>query len=100
MKVIWSPRAVARAAEIATYIAADRPDAAAEWVDALFAAVAGLKNHPKRGRRVPEVDRPTIREVLHGRYRVIYRVDPSQIVVLTVRHGRREWDPGELRPEE
>ena len=100
MKVIWSPRAVARAAEIATYIAADRPDAAAEWVDALFAAVAGLKKHPKRGRRVPEVDRPTIREVLHGRYRIIYRVDPRQIVILTVRHGRREWDLGEIRPEE
>lgn len=100
MKVIWSPRAVARAAEIATSFAADRPDAAAEWVDALFAAVAGLKKHPKRGRRVPEVDRPTIREVLHGRYRIIYRVDPRQIVILTVRHGRREWDLGEIRPEE
>ena len=100
MKVIWSPRAVARAAEVASYIAADRPDAAADWVDALFASVASLKNHPKRGRRVPEVDRPAIREVLHGRYRVIYRVDPRQIVVLTVRHGRRKWDPGELRPEE
>ena len=100
MKIIWSPRAVARAAEIATYIAADRPDAAAAWVDGLFASVADLKDHPRRGRRVPELDRPTIREVLHGRYRIIYRVDPRQIVVLTVRHGRRDWDPGEVRPEE
>ena len=74
--------------------------AAAEGVDALFSSVAGLTNHPKLGRRVPEVDRATIREVVNGGYRVISRVDPRQIVVLTVRHGRREWDPGELRAEE
>ncbi|MEO8453320.1 MAG: type II toxin-antitoxin system RelE/ParE family toxin [Gemmatimonadota bacterium] len=100
MKVIWSPRAVARAIDIAAYIARDRPLAAAQWVDDVFANVAALKDHPRRGRRVPEIGRAAVREVLHGAYRVIYRVDPTRIVVLTVRHGRRAWDPGEVAPEE
>jgi plasmid stabilization system protein ParE len=100
VKVVWSQRAIARAAEIATHIANDRPDAAVAWVDGLFATVGRLKDHPKRGRRVPEVDRPSIREVRHGTYRIIYRVDPSRLVALTVRHGRRQWDPSELRSEE
>ena len=100
MRVVWSPRAIARATDIAAYMAADRPEAAAGWVDDLFASVADLKDHPRRGRRVPEIDHPNIREVLHGVYRVIYRVDPTRLVVLTVRHGRRAWDSGEIQPEE
>ena len=100
MKVVWSPRAVARATEIATHIAADRPAAAGRWVDELFANVASLKNHPRRGRRVPEVGRAAVREVQQGPYRVIYRMDPTRLVVLTVRHGRRAWDPGEVDTDE
>ena len=100
MRVIWSPRAIKRASEIAAYIAADRPAAAARWVDELFANVAALRGHPRRGRRVPEVGRADIREVLHGTYRVIYRVEPTRLVVLTVRHGRRAWEPGEIEDGE
>ena len=90
MTITWAPRAIDRAAEVATAIAADRPDAARTWVDELFASVASLKDHPRRGRKVPEVNRPEVREIIHGAYRVIYRVDPKRLVILTVRHGRRQ----------
>jgi plasmid stabilization system protein ParE len=100
MKLVWAPRAIARASEIAAYIALDRPGAAAKWVDAVFAAVATLKAHPRRGRRVPELNRPEVRELLHGAYRIIYRQDAQCIVVLTIRHARRDWDPTELDVEE
>lgn len=96
MRDIWAPRALERTGEIAQYIAADRPEAARGWVRALFARVATLRDHPRRGRRVPEIGRDEIREVLHGEYRVVYRTEPKQVVVLTVRHGRRQWDPEEL----
>lgn len=100
MRVIWAPRAIARASEIAAYLAAERPGAAAKWVDGIFAAVATLRSHPRRGRKVPEVNRPEIRELLHGSYRIIYRQDPRRVVVLTIRHGRRQWDPAELESAE
>lgn len=100
MRVIWAPRAIARAAEIAEYIAADRPSAAEGWVEALFAKAATLGRHARRGRKVPELDRDEIRQVLHGKYRIIYRIDPKRAVVLTVRHSRRQWDPTEVEPEE
>lgn len=99
MRVIWAPRAIARAAEIAEYIAAERPTAAVRWVETLFAKAASLRRHARRGRRVPEVDRDEIRQVVHGNYRLIYRIDPKRVVVLTVRHHRREWDPTELGAE-
>jgi len=99
VKLVWARRAVARAREIAAYIAADRT-AAAKWVDDVFAAVASLKAHPRRGRKVPELNRPEIRELLHGSYRIIYRQDPRRVVVLTIRHGRRQGNPTGLESEE
>lgn len=90
MKVVWAPRAIARASKIAAYIAADRPGAAAKWVDEVFAVISTLRTHPRRGRKVPEVNRPEIRELLHGAYRIIYRQDERRVVVLTIRHGRRQ----------
>ena len=100
MRVIWAPRAIARAGEIAQYIAADRPAAAKGWVERLFARVATLGRHARRGRKVPELDRDDIRQVYYGKYRIIYRLDPKRVVVLTVRHSRRQWDPAEVEPGE
>lgn len=90
MKVIWSPLALERVAEIGEYIARDRPQAAADLVDELFASVKRLERYPASGRRVPESERTDLREVIHGNFRVIYRVDADRLVVLTVRHARQE----------
>jgi plasmid stabilization system protein ParE len=60
--------------------------------------VERLGHLAKRGRVVPEVGRPEVREVFHGAYRVIYRLDSKRVVILTVRHGRRRFDPQELGP--
>lgn len=84
MRVIWAPLALDRAAEIAR-------------IDGLVRLAAGLSRTPKRGRIVPEVGRPDLREILYGHYRVIYRLDPKRVVVLTVRHARRAFDAGEVK---
>lgn len=96
MRVVWSPLAIDRAAEAAAYIAGEKPGAAAKWVDQLFAAVGTLGRMPERGRRVPETDRPELRELLCGSYRVIYRIEPKRVSILTVRHARRLLDLAEL----
>jgi toxin ParE1/3/4 len=98
MRVIWAPRATQRAAEVAEYIAADSPAAAREWVRHLFAKTASLGRYPRRGRKAPEVGRDDVRQVVHGPYRIVYRIDARQVVVLTVRHARRSWDPEEVEP--
>ncbi len=100
MRVIWSPRAVERVAEIANYIAADRPDAARRWVEQLFDLAKTLTTFPRRGRRVPELNRPEYRELIYGNYRMIYRVDEVRVNIVTVRHGRRLLDMTELEDSE
>jgi toxin ParE1/3/4 len=47
------------------------------------------------GRVVPELARPTIREVIDGAYRIVYRVTPDALQILAVVHGARRFPPVE-----
>ena len=83
MRVTWSALAEKRALEAVDYIAQDRPQAAAAWLEELLERVARLDRFARRGRVVPEIGRSTVREIWHAPYRVIYRVEASRVVILT-----------------
>jgi toxin ParE1/3/4 len=89
MRILWSPLAVERVSEIAEYIAQDNPGAAEKWVETIFKGVEELRGFPESGRVVTETDNRSIRELLFGNYRIIYRVEESKLSVLTVRHGKQ-----------
>ena len=89
MKIIWSPLAIDRVAEIAQYIALDSPNSAQKWVDLIFQVVERLERFPKSGRIVPEIKQDDFREIIHGNYRIIYRLQSESVSILTVRHGRQ-----------
>ena len=89
MKVLWSPLAEQRAVEAVEFIAQDRPQAAAAWLDELIKRVANLDRFARRGRVVPEIGLPAYREIFHAPYRVIYRVSVTGVEILTLRHARR-----------
>ncbi|MEX2182017.1 MAG: type II toxin-antitoxin system RelE/ParE family toxin [Gemmatimonadaceae bacterium] len=96
MKVVWSPLAERRALAAVDFIAQDRPQAVLAWLEELLDRVGRLDRFARRGRVVREIGRAEYREILHAPYRVIYRVDASRVVILTLRHWRREWDPAEV----
>lgn len=89
MKLIWATLAMERAEAISEHIALDKPSAAERWLLNLFELVERLEDHPRSGRKVPELDLDRIREVIHGAYRVIYSIDDQsrQVRILTVRRG-------------
>lgn len=89
MKVLWSPLAVERVSEIAQYIARDNPSAAEKWVKTIFNKVGRLKTFPQSGRPLPETGDQNIRELIHGNYRIIYRIEKIRVSILTVRHGKQ-----------
>ena len=89
MKLTWSQLAIERTSEIAGYIALDNPAAAEKWVDKIFGLVERLYEFPESGRIVPEIQNKTFREIISGNYRVIYKYENSQILILTVRHGKQ-----------
>jgi toxin ParE1/3/4 len=86
----WSPLAINRLSEVARYIALDNPVAAERWVKKVFVQVEKLSRFPERGRMVPEVGDKTIREIIMGNYRIIYRLKDREISILTLRHVRQE----------
>ena len=96
MKVTWAPLALDRAAEAYAYIAADNPSAAEDWLAGLLEAAESIAPFVERGRVVPEVGRDDVREVIYGHHRIVYRVGATEIVILTVRHGRRVFDLKEV----
>lgn len=97
MKILWSPIAIDRVSEIAGYIAQDNPDAAESWINTIFEKVEHLKEFPESGRIVPETDNMTIRELIYGNYRIIYRVEEKRLSVLTVCHGKQVLPLDEIK---
>jgi len=89
LKIIWSPLAIERVTEIAKYIAQDSPNSAQKWVESTFQVVERLENFPKSGRVVPEIMQDNFREIIHGNYRIIYRLQSEVTSILTVKHGRQ-----------
>ena len=75
-----------RATEIAKHIARDNPVAAERWVDAVFDKADEIPPFPSRAAPVRESTRSDVREVFHGKYRIIFRFNDDTIEVLTVRH--------------
>ena len=71
------------------FIAADDPAAAREWVARLQQRARSAADLPLAGRVVPELENPTVREVLLKSYRIVYRVLDSELHVLTVFEGHR-----------
>ena len=93
MKVLWTDSAIAQLQAIHDYIAQTSPDYAVRIVDRLTSRSIQIAAFPNSGRMVPEYERKEIREVIEGRYRIIYLVEVSQVQILAVIHGARELRP-------
>jgi len=89
VKIIWSPLSIDRITEIAKYIAEDNLNAAEKWLEEIFNSVEQLQTFPQSGRIVPELNEPSIRDLLFGNYRIVYLIEEKHISVLTVRNVRQ-----------
>jgi toxin ParE1/3/4 len=97
MKVAWSEPAVADLVAIHNYIARDSPYYARRFVERLIAAAEPLASFPQLGRTVPEGD-GRHRELLVRSYRIIYRVEGEEILIVTVVHGSRNLASADEKP--
>lgn len=76
---------------IVRYAAADSPERAKAFGNLLIDKALSIGQFPGMGRMVPEYREPSVREIIHGDYRIIYEVcgDPSAVFVLRFWHGAR-----------
>jgi plasmid stabilization system protein ParE len=92
LRVELSLQALLDLEEIPDFIARDDLDAALSWIDRLVERAQRVGAVPRSGRIVREVGDPEIREVLLRTCRIIYRVEPRRVLVLTVIEGRRQLE--------
>lgn len=96
MKITWSPLAIEQARDIVAYIALDNPSAAEKWIDAIFSSVEQLIDFPYSGRVAPEISRDEVRELIQGNYKVVYKVQDKNILVLLVKSYRQQLQVDEV----
>jgi toxin ParE1/3/4 len=77
--------------EIVTFIAKDNPGRARTFGNELIERALSVATFPERGRIVPEIGESSVREVIHGAYRIIYEILPEagSVFVLRFWHGAR-----------
>ena len=100
MKIEWSEPAVSDLTGIYDYIARDSEQYANRFVQKIFDSVEQLQQFPELGRRVRESDDELIRELIYQNYRIIYRIEPDRVLVLTVLHGGRNLEQMQPKPWE
>jgi plasmid stabilization system protein ParE len=87
--VIWLPQATAQLDQIAAYIAQDSPQNTWLVVNDLLDLGNSLIDFPYRGHSVEDQPTQQLRELpLHG-YRMFYKVEAGEIIVVAVAHGSR-----------
>ena len=89
--VVWSESAQRSLDEVIHYIANDSRSAAGRVLEAALDVAASLTRLSARGRVVPELDDPAIREVFVFDYRLMYRVEETRVVVVAFLHGARDF---------
>lgn len=94
-EIVWSEPASRDLQAIAAYIAAEDLDAALGVLDALESRANALRTMPSRGRVVSEllaIDVGRYRELIEAPYRIVYRIEGQQVVVVAVLDGRRDLE--------
>ena len=95
-KVIWTDNALEELRCAADFIARDSRRYANALLDDALEAARSLRSFPRRGRLVPELLNPEMRELLVGKYRMIYQVQDDSVRVVAFLHGARQF-PDEIR---
>lgn len=93
MKVVWSDEAtfalIALEVKLAELYTVEK---AAAIIETLVRRIAQLERHAHLGRAVPEYGHPQLRELVDNWNRVIYRLRPDAIEIVTIVPARMPLD--------
>ena len=96
MRLLWASAAERDRLLIFEHIARDNPAAAVRVDDAIAAAAATLREHPRAGKAGLI---PGTRELIPvEHYRLVYEVTADAVLILAVVHTARMWPPSGHNP--
>lgn len=89
VQVEWTVQAVEDIDNIAEFISRDSEHYATIQVARFFNSVKVLEKYPLSGKIVPEMQDTSLREILQGSYRIIYKVRSlKRIDIIAVHHNK------------
>ena len=89
VKIVWTPLAISDLKNIHDYISLESTVYADRMVEKLLAKVVPLESFPGLGRIVPEFRKKSIRELIEGNYRIVYKIHPDHIGIARIHHSAR-----------
>lgn len=93
VEVIWTQNATDEIVSIAEYLEQYSEYYASMTVKRLYEKVGVLKQFPKLGRVIPEMQEDQYHELIEGNYRVMYEIlDEEIILIQRVLHSSRFFD--------
>jgi toxin ParE1/3/4 len=91
VEIRWLDEAKNDLKDIFDYISIDSKRYAKRQVDKIVERTQILKSQLRAGKIVEEINKPDIRELLEGNYRIIYRIlNEESIDILLIHHCSRD----------
>ena len=91
VRINWTLQSKDDLKSISDYISKDSKRYAKLQVEKIKNRTKNLKTQIRLGRIVPEINQENIRELIEGRYRIIYKiVAKDRVDILTIHHTARD----------
>ena len=90
VELIWLKTASDDLIQIYNYIYKDSIYYSIKTVNEIIDMVDRLKEFPYMGRKIPEYELETQRELIYKSYRIIYKIESNKIFIRRIWHSSRE----------
>jgi toxin ParE1/3/4 len=97
--VSWSQRARADLKALHDHIAKESPQNAKTVAREILRRADEIDITPFVGRKVPEIDDDSVREIPAYSWRIIYQLRDRNIFIITLIHKRRHVEPEQITPQ-
>ena len=98
VKINWTEVSIEDLKEIHEYIAEDSFRYAEITIIKIYKQAQILTDYPKSGKIVPEFNDKSIRELISGNYRIVYKItSKNQVDILRIYHSSRLLKKNQLK---
>jgi toxin ParE1/3/4 len=88
--IIWSKEARQDLDTIFLWLEKESKSYATKWINEVIKKLDLIEKFPNMGKKLPEMQVKSIREISAGKYRIIYNVTKEDLIeVLAIRHSAK-----------
>ena len=89
VKIVWTQLAIDDLKSIHNYISAEFRVYANRLIEKIIARVQQIESFPESGKIVPEFGQKSIRELIEGNYRIVYKIHSDHVGIVRIHHAAR-----------